>query len=126
MITFSQTGNFKNTENFLKRVLRSDHGKLLHRYGQEGVNALMMNTPLNTGQTAQSWTYSVINSKNRLGIQWHNHNVTKSGTPVVILLQYGHGTRGGGYVQGYDFINPVIQPIFDRIAEEIWREVTSR
>lgn len=124
MITFKQSGNFKNTEGFLKRVLRSDHGQILHRYGKEGVDALMMNTPLDTGTTAQSWSYRVINKKNRLGIEWYNSNVTSNGTPVVILLQYGHATMGGGYFQGYDFINPAIQPIFERIAAEIWREVT--
>ena len=92
---------------------------VLDRYGRQGVAALQMYTPKDSGETANSWKYEIFN----LGIAWSNTNVTGNGTPVAILLQYGHGTKNGGYVQGRDYINPALQPIFDEIADNCWKEV---
>lgn len=122
MIKISLKGNFKNIERFfdgaknrLPRRIRS----VLDRYGRQGVAALQMYTPKDSGETANSWKYEIFN----LGIAWSNTNVTGNGTPVAILLQYGHGTKNGGYVQGRDYINPALQPIFDEIADNCWKEV---
>lgn len=123
MISFEHKGDFKKTLTFLERVTRVSIDSVLHRYGREGVNALSQATPVNTGQTAGSWNYEIENVNGSYSIYWTNSNTT-SGIPIVILLQYGHGTRGGGYVQGRDFINPAIKPIFDNIADKVWREVT--
>ena len=123
MISFEHKGDFKKTLTFLERVTRVSVDSVLHRYGREGVNALSQATPVNTGQTAGSWNYEIENVNGSYSIYWTNSNTT-SGIPIVILLQYGHGTRGGGYVQGRDFINPAIKPIFDNIADKVWREVT--
>lgn len=123
MISFEHKGDFKKTLTFLERASRLSVDSVLHRYGREGVNALSQATPVNTGQTAGSWNYEIENVNGSYSIYWTNSNTT-SGVPIVILLQYGHGTRGGGYVQGRDFINPAIKPIFDNIADKVWREVT--
>lgn len=123
MISFEHKGDFKKTLTFLERVTRVSIDSVLHRYGREGVNALSQATPVNTGKTAGSWNYEIENVNGSYSIYWTNSNTT-SGVPIVILLQYGHGTRGGGYVQGRDFINPAIKPIFDNIADKVWREVT--
>lgn len=123
MISFEHKGDFKKTLTFLERASRLSVDSVLHRYGREGVNALSQATPVNTGQTAGSWNYEIENVNGSYSIYWTNSNTT-SGVPIVILLQYGHGTRGGGYVQGRDFINPAIKPIFDNIADKVWKEVT--
>lgn len=122
MIKIRLKGNFKNIEKFfdgaknkLPRRIRS----ILDRYGHQGVAALQMYTPKDSGETANSWKYEIFN----LGIAWSNTNVTSNGTPIAILLQYGHGTRNGGYVQGQDYINPALQPIFNEIADNCWKEV---
>lgn len=123
-ITFVQKGDFSKTSKFFERCKNLFHLGILDQYGREGVNALSMATPVDTGKTAASWRYQVINNKNELRIEWHNDNTTDTGIPIVVLIQYGHGTGNGGYVQGRDFINPAIQPIFDKIAEKLWKEVT--
>lgn len=123
-ITFVQHGNFSKTWKFFERCKNLFHLGILDQYGREGVAALAMNTPVDEGKTAASWRYEVVNNKNELRIEWHNDNVTVDGTPIAILIQYGHGTRNGGYVVGRDFINPAIQPIFDKIADALWKEVT--
>ena len=123
MISFEHKGDFKKTLTFLERASRLSVDNVLHRYGREGVNALSQATPVDTGQTARSWNYEIENVNGSYSIYWTNSNTT-SGVPIVILLQYGHGTRGGGYVQGRDLINPAIKPIFDNIADNVWREVT--
>jgi len=123
-IQVGHRGDFKNTENFLKQVTNLDIALALHKYGVEGVAALDSSTPEDSGVTASSWTYKVSVTKNVYTISWHNNNIV-DGVPLVILLQYGHGTRNGGYVQGRDFINPAIQPIFERIAADVWNEVRS-
>lgn len=123
MIVIKHKGNFNNTEKMLKNMSRFDVLRILHKYGQEGVTALSNATPVDTGLTSSSWSYEVEYSRNSYAITWSNSHVNK-GVPIAIILQYGHGTRNGGYVQGRDYINPAIQPIFDKIAEEAWREVT--
>lgn len=97
---------------------------ILDQYGREGNAALAMATPVRTGKTAASWRYRVVNNRNELRIEWYNDNMTRDGDSIAILIQYGHGTGGGGYVRGRDYINPAIQPIFDKIADALWKEVT--
>jgi hypothetical protein len=122
MINFAQIGEFKKTEGFFKRLLNSDHKRILNKYGREGVAALAVATPKDSGLTADSWDYTIINSKNYMIITWTNSHVHK-GLPIAILLQYGHGLPGGHFVQGVDYINPALVPIFDSMAKEIWKEV---
>lgn len=125
MISIKSKGSFKNTDAFLERMKHADIMKALDRYGRDGVYALASATPEDTGLTADSWTYEVYEEHKKVySIVWKNDNV-KAGVPVVILLQYGHGTGTGGYVHGRDFINPAIMPIFDRIANDVWKVVTT-
>lgn len=124
MIEIVSSGSFNRTENFLKRILRGDLFSVLSQYGQAGVNALANATPVDSGLTAASWTFEVIRTKTSWEIVWRNTNVV-AGRPVAILLQYGHGTGTGGYVTGRDYINPAILPIFDKIASDVWKVVTS-
>lgn len=124
MIEIESEGSFDRTDSFLNRLLRRDILTVLNRYGEQGVVALSNATPVRTGLTADSWYYETFKSGDSYSIVWKNSNVV-AGRPVVILLQYGHGTGTGGYVKGYDFINPAIRPIFDKIADSVWREVTS-
>lgn len=123
MIVIKHKGDFKNTEKFLKNASRFDIRHVLEKYGQEGVAALAAATPVDSGLTAKSWDYEVKITKGSYIITWTNSNVV-DGVPIAIILQYGHGTRNGGWVQGRDYINPAIQPIFDKIVNEVWREVT--
>ena len=123
MIKFRQKGDFSNLTRFLERAKNLVHISDLDRYGQEGVAALASATPVDTGKTAASWNYEVIINKESASITFNNSNI-QNGVPIAIILQYGHGTRNGGWVEGRDYINPVIQPIFDKIAEEAWKEVT--
>jgi hypothetical protein len=122
-ITITQSGDFNNTEAYLARLKQEDLSAVLNKYGEMGVNALSNATPVDSGLTAQSWYYTVVSRRGYYSIRWHNSNV-QSGLPIAVLIQYGHGTRNGGYVQGRDYIMPAIQPVFDQIAEEAWREVT--
>lgn len=124
MIKFRHKGDFKKTERYLKGLQHKDIYAGLEELGQMGVDALASATPVRTGVTASSWTYKVIKDKERVGIYWENENIN-NGVNIAILLQYGHGTGTGAYVQGKDYINPAIQPVFDMIAEKVWREVTS-
>lgn len=123
MIKFVHKGSFKNTEAFLNRNKKMDVYKILTSYAEQGVEALQENTPKDSGETADSWSYEIVESSRGYKIYWRNSHVNK-GIPIAILIQYGHGTGTGGYVQGRDFINPAIQPIFDKIADEAWKEVT--
>lgn len=125
MISLSVKGNFKNTEKFLDKVMKRTYIKSFNRYGEKGVAALRSATPRDSGKTAESWTYEVYDFGDTIKIVWYNNNVNKWAN-IAVLLQYGHATRNGGYVQGRDYINPAIQPIFDEIAEEAWAEVTNR
>lgn len=123
MISFHHRGSLRKTEKFLKKVSRDDIYSSLERYAKEGVDALSASTPSDTGKTASSWDYEIKKDKTGITIYWTNSNLV-DGIPVAILIQYGHGTRSGDYVQGIDFINPALRPIFEKIAENVWREVT--
>lgn len=124
MITMSGGGDFRRTQNFLNKLAKQDLNALLNRYGQIGVDALASATPTDTGETATSWVYEIERKRRGYSIIWRNTNVN-DGVPIAILIQYGHGTGTGGWVEGRDFINPAIRPIFDQIAEEVWRQVTN-
>lgn len=124
MITFEAKGGWDRTESFLKRAVRLNLAPRLQAAAAEGVAALAAATPKESGLTANSWTAEVTIGANGFTIEWQNTHVV-SGVPIAIILQYGHGTGTGGYVQGRDYINPAIQPVFDKIADEIWKEVTS-
>lgn len=123
MIKFRHKGDFSNLTRFLERAKEGVHAGVLDKYGREGVAALASATPVDSGLTASSWHYEITNTKGSATITFLNSHVNK-GVPIAIILQYGHGTGTGGWVQGRDYINPAIQPIFDKIANEAWREVT--
>lgn len=123
MISFRQKGDFSKTTRYLERIKNTMRIGELDKYGREGVAALASATPVDTGKTAQSWYYKIENKKGSITISFFNSNI-QNGVPIAIILQYGHGTGTGGWVQGRDYINPAIQPIFDKIAENAWREVT--
>ena len=116
-------GDFSKLNRYLTKVNRAVKSVDLERYGREGVAALAAATPIDTGLTANSWKYEIKRTKSSTTIEFLNTNI-QNGVPIAIILQYGHGTRNGGWVQGRDYINPAIQPIFDKIAENAWREVT--
>lgn len=123
MIKIKQTGNFNNTEKFFRGAITSDYVKILEQYGREGVNALASATPIDTGETSKSWDFEIRRYSGGASITWINTNVV-NGVPIAIILQYGHGTQNGGYIQGQDYINPALKPIFDKMANEAWKEVT--
>ena len=123
MITFRQKGDFSKLTRYFERVNKAGKLSDLDKYGREGVAALASATPVDTGKTASSWNYKIEYSDGSVSITFNNTNINK-GVPIAIILQYGHGTRNGGWVEGRDYINPAIQPIFDRITESAWREVT--
>ena len=125
VISFSQKGDFSKLTSFLERAKEGVHVGNLDKYGRQGVAALAAATPIDTGQTANSWYYKIEQRKKGVTISFYNKNV-QNGVPIAIILQYGHATRNGGWVQGRNYINPAIQPIFDRIANEAWGEVTKR
>lgn len=123
MISFRQKGDFSKFNNFLERIKEVVKLGDLDRFGREGVEALSSATPKDSGLTASSWTYEIVRSNGSVLIQFNNTHINK-GVPIAIILQYGHGTRNGGWVEGKDYINPAIQPVFDKIANEAWKEVT--
>lgn len=123
MISFESKGSFENFENFAKKMTSGDIFTQLEHYGREGADALASATPEDSGKTAGSWTYEILRDGKSWSIVWDNTNVV-NGTPVAILIQLGHATGTGGYVEGRDFINPAIQPMFDRIAADVWKVVT--
>ena len=123
LITFKHKGDFSNLTRFLERAKEVVHMGDLDKYGQAGVEALASATPVDSGETANSWYYEITNSKEKEKITFNNSNI-QNGVPIAIILQYGHGTGTGGWVEGRDYINPAIQPIFDEIANNAWREVT--
>lgn len=124
VVSFHHKGNFQKTDNFLKKAKQGDYFRSLEKFAQEGVNALASATPIDSGKTAASWDYTISRSKSSVSITWTNSNIN-NGVNIAVIIQYGHGTRNGGYVQGRDYINPAIRPIFDKIAENVWKEVTS-
>ena len=124
MISFQQKGDFSKLEKLLKNSLGRNYRKILEQYGREGVAALSAATPKDSGKTASSWRYEITESNKQISVTWKNTNIN-DGVNIAIILQYGHGTGNGGYVEGRDYINPALQPIFDAMAEAAWKEVTS-
>mgnify|MGYP000902511685 CR=1 FL=1 len=123
MIRFRQKGDFSKLTRFLEKAKETVRLGEFDKYGREGVAALASATPVDSGLTASSWRYEITNKHGSAKITFYNSNI-QNGVPIAIILQYGHGTRNGGWVQGRDYINPAIQPIFDKIVNEAWREVT--
>ena len=123
MIKFRQKGDFSKLTRFLERAKEAVRLGDLDKYGREGVAALASATPVDSGLTANSWYYTIEHKNGSSSINFHNSNI-QNGVPIAVILQYGHGTRNGGWVEGRDYINPAIRPIFDRIANDAWREVT--
>lgn len=121
-IRFTHKGDFSKTTKFLTRVTQTVRRSDLERYAKKGVAALASATPVETGLTADSWTYEIITKKGSITINFINTNVQQN-VPIAVIIQYGHGTGTGGWVEGRDYINPVIQPLFDKAANELWREV---
>lgn len=124
MISFTTTRSGGRVEDFLNKLKRGDIYNGLDRLAQQGVTALESATPRDSGLAAGSWSYTIEKSRGSARIEWTNSDV-ENGFPVAIMLQYGYGTGTGGYVQGRDYINPAIKPIFDMIADEVWKAVTS-
>lgn len=122
MIKFKNKGGFSNTEKFFKRIGTGDYYKGLEYYGEAGVSALMEATPKDTGKTASSWSYSIDKTDNGVEIVWKNSNIN-DGVNIAMIIQYGHGTSSGYYVEGVDYINPALKPLFDLMGEKIWEEV---
>lgn len=123
MISFRQKGDFSKATRFLERAKESIGIGLLDKYGRKGVEALAAATPVDSGLTASCWDYEIVNRKGSAVIRFTNSNIV-NGCPIAIILQYGHATRNGGWVEGRDYINPALQPIFDELADKAWKEVT--
>lgn len=123
MITFRHKGDFSKLTRYLERVKEAARIGILDKYGREGVAALASATPVDSGLTADSWYYEIENKNGSATITFNNRNI-QNGVPIAIIIQYGHGTGTGGWVQGRDYINPAIRPIFDRLANEAWKEIT--
>lgn len=125
MISFRQKGDFSKTTRFLERAKNAIHLGMFDKYGRAGVAALSSATPIESGLTASSWNYTIEKGNGSIRIVFGNSNI-QNGVPIAIILQYGHGTGTGGWVEGRDYINPSIQPVFDEIVKAAWREVTKR
>ena len=123
MITIESQGEWKLTRNWFDRMTKLDLALIMNQFGKEGVSALAAATPSRSGLTSKSWNYEVTRKGNNWKITWTKSNV-KKGANIAVLIQYGHGTRNGGYVVGRDYINPAIRPVFDKIAQKAWKEVT--
>lgn len=125
MIRFTHEGNFDNTENFFNKVRKHSYVRTLSSIAEEGVRALSEATPVDSGLTAASWSYTITQTKNKIIVDFINTNFNK-GVPIAVIIQYGHATRNGGYVPGRDYINPAITPIFDKMAKLMWEEVVEK
>jgi hypothetical protein len=123
MIRFKHRGNFNKIQKWLNRMSGAEYLNILEKYGRIGVDALAASTPIDSGETAKSWDFVIERGGSRTTIYWTNTHI-QDGVNIALILQYGHGTGTGGYVQGRDYINPAIRPIFDKIAEDLWKEVT--
>ena len=122
MITLTASGSFDKVDKFINAMKREEAFAFLNAFGQQGVEALANSTPVDTGLTSNSWDYEIVKNKGRYSIVWTNSN-TEPGIPVAILIQYGHATKDGGWVQGRDYINPSVRPLFDKIADQVWERV---
>ena len=125
MITFRQQGDFSNLSKMLEKMREGVDLGILDKYGRAGVAALRAATPVDTGLTADSWGYEITRKKDSVSIVFTNANVQK-GIPIAIILQYGHATGNGGWVEGRDYINPAIRSVFDKLADSAWEEVSSK
>lgn len=123
MISFRQKGDFSKLTRYMEKAKSAVKLSNLDKYGKQGVSALSSATPVDTGKTANSWYYEIEYAKDSVTITFNNSNI-QNGVPIAVILQYGHGTGTGGWVQGRDYINPAIRPVFDNIAKEAWEEVT--
>ena len=123
-IVFKQKGDYSKVTKYLERIKRGVNIRNLDKYAQAGVNALASATPVDTGLTARSWYYEIEQKNGIIRISFCNSNI-QNGVPIAIILQYGHGTRNGGWVEGRDYINPAIQPIFDKLTDDAWKEVSN-
>lgn len=124
ILKVTQRGNFQKTERFLSGLKQLHYARKLKHYGEKGVTALKAATPKDTGKTSESWSYKIVEEPGRTTIYWTNSNVV-DGVNIAMVLQYGHGTRNGGFVEGINYIPPAIRPIFDQMAKEVWKEVVS-
>ena len=124
MIGWKIDGDFKNSKKYLNKLLETLHFNILDSYGKKGVRALSLATPVDTGQTAASWEYKIERNSKSATISFYNTNVN-NGVPIAIILQYGHATGNGGWVEGRDYINPALRPVFDSLADDAWRDITS-
>lgn len=124
MISIRQKGGFAKTEKYLKKSLGRNYRNILDSYGKRGVSELSAATPIDTGETATSWRYEIIQNESSISVVWHNDHID-DGVNIALILQYGHATRNGGYVEGIDYINPALKPIFEDLAKAAWKEVTS-
>lgn len=123
MVSFKQHGDFSNIRKYLEKGKKGINDSVLNEYGQIGVAALAAHTPVRTGKTAKSWSYSIEKKEGSVSLSFHNSNI-QNGVPIAIILQYGHGTNNGGWVEGVDYINPAIRPVFEEISEKLWKEVS--
>ena len=123
-ITFKHKGDFSKTEKFIERALEAIRLGTFDKYGRMGVEALADATPRLTGKTAESWSYSIERNPGSVSIVWTNSNIN-DGVQIAVILQYGHGTGNGGYVEGVDYIRPAMRPLFDQIADDLWEEVVN-
>lgn len=124
MFSFNSTGSFDNTKKFLEGLLKGNIYSDFDKYGRKGVAALSKATPFDTGKTSGSWEYRIVRGSGRTAIEWYNTNIN-NGVNIAVILQYGHGTGTGGYVQGRDYINPAIRPIFEEIEADFVRRLSS-
>lgn len=124
MISFRHKGDFRDTTSWLQRVRRSNEREILEKFGKAGVEALSAATPVDTGRTASSWYYEIEINSTYSQITFCNSNIVNDWCNIALILQYGHGTGTGGWVEGRDYINPAMQPLFDKFADEAWEEVT--
>lgn len=122
IIGVTQKGNFRKTDRFLHHLIGAHYAKKLQYYGERGVQALKAATPKDTGETANAWSYEIVEENGRTAVYWRNSHV-ENYVNIAIILQYGHATRNGGFVEGIDYINPAIRPIFEEMAKEAWKEV---
>lgn len=123
MISFRHKGDFSKLTRYLEKAKETVHLGTLDKYGRAGVDALASATPVDTGRTAASWYYEIEHEDGSVTITFNNSNI-QNGVPIAIILQYGHGTGTGGWVEGRDYINPAIRPVFDKLVKEAWEEVT--